>query len=106
MADDDLTQMIEAALAASPSSTPDDHDSNPEEDERLVSAAAVRRALPPSMRITRAALRALQSGLEAYAAETWAWARLLSRVQGRSGACPRPGTIRLGARLATRPPPR
>ena len=51
MADDDLTQMIEAALAASPSSTPDDHDSNPEEEERLVSAAAVRRALPPSMRL-------------------------------------------------------
>jgi hypothetical protein len=67
-----------------------------EEAPRLVTAAAVRRALPPSMRISRAAVRALQLGVEAYAAEVWAWARLLSRRGG-----PRPGTLRLGARLAS-----
>lgn len=121
---DELTRMIDEALNPPPPSSAHgaeaadsrplllsrNHSSNnhnnssgdeggeDEEEEappRLVTAAAVRRALPPSMRISREAVRALQLGVEAYAAEVWAWARLLSRRGG-----PRPGTLRLGARLA------
>jgi hypothetical protein len=123
---DELTRMIDEALNPPPSSahsaeaadsrplllplssnhSSNNHNNNSsgeeggedeeEEAPRLVTAAAVRRALPPSMRISRAAVRALQLGVEAYAAEVWAWARLLSRRGG-----PRPGTLRLGARLAS-----
>jgi histone H3/H4 len=63
----------------------------------LISAAAIRRALPRGLRISRAAVRALQAGLEAYAADTWAWASALARSEGRAG--PRAGTLRLCARL-------
>jgi hypothetical protein len=122
---DELTRMIDEALNPPPSSAHgaeaadsrplllpprSNHSSNnhnnssgeeggedeEEEAPRLVTATAVRRALPRSMRISREAVRALQLGVDAYAAEVWAWARLLSR----RGA-PRPGTLRLGARLAS-----
>ena len=79
--------------------------SRPDEEEEasgrrrrlLISAAAIRRALPRGLRISRAAVRALQAGLEAYAADTWAWASALARSEGRAG--PRAGTLRLCARL-------
>jgi hypothetical protein len=120
---DELTRMIDEALNPPPSSahgaeaadsrpllllsrnhSSNNHNSSgeergeeeEEEAPKLVTAAAVRRALPPSMRISREAVRALQLGVDAYAAEVWAWARLLSRRGG-----PRPGTLRLGARLAS-----
>jgi histone H3/H4 len=78
-------------------SRPDEEEDSGRRRRLLISAAAIRRALPRGLRISRAAVRALQAGLEAYAADTWAWASALARSEGRAG--PRAGTLRLCARL-------
>jgi hypothetical protein len=95
MPEDELNQMIETALAAP---TREAEAETPPPRLRLLSAAAIRRALPKHLRISNAAVRALQAGLEAYATDAWAWAGVLARLEGRAG--PRPGAVRLGARMA------
>ena len=91
---DELTQMIEVALAEPTRIHPE------EDDLRLLSASAVRRALPRHMRISQAAVRALQEGVDAYACDVWLWARRMAHMEGRT--CPRPEAIRLGARIVAR----